>query len=211
MSLLYVFNIVSSKISGIQSADNVVTWLEKDPLLMPLKSVYTMAVTKVIPKLLIQKSDGAFTPMIWDISTNGEFLFIWNHLQATNSLPDPPSIGVVVELGGGSGIGGSNSFNFIQQGWRGLIVEPFPHNAKIIRKELDDFPTATVAECAIDDHDGSANLFWFPDEISKTSSCISCENMLKEKVRMFGPYTKSTVTVQKIDTLFRKQKIPKIF
>lgn len=218
---LHNFNWMYSKIKPVHSIlkedlsqDKVRNILLANPqIFSTLKRVYTAFVTDALPHLLIKQNSGAFAQVVWDISSNNEFLFIWNHMQASNSLPNPPSIGSVVELGGGSGIGGSNSFNFIQQGWHGLIVEPLPANAALIREQLFFFPLGTVLECAVDDHDGTATIFSFTGDGSSTTSCIECEDTayMEDATRRFGTPVQSIVTVHKIDTLFQKNNIKKSF
>jgi FkbM family methyltransferase len=214
--------------------------------------------------------NGSLQPLVFDVSSDGAFSYIWNRLHergllpllshkenygrkdpnyiglaatsmaaaaaavaavnddaSSTVLPTPPpaaaraSFGTVVEIGGGSGIMGSNAFNFVQLGWRALIVEPLPANVSILRRELRIYaPRVTVAECALGE-DNALNtgnqirtvpLYVF-SSASKTSNCIGCdpEEVLRRQAHMHTSYSRVDVALRSVAALFSQHMLPRHF
>jgi len=180
---------------------------ELDPrVFRSVKHALAGAVTAV-PKLLIKNNDGSLSPLVVDVTSYGEFPIIWNRLFRTGRLPKSPSEGVAVEIGGGSGILGSQIFNFVQLGWRGLVVEPFPDNAAILRREFSAYENRfDLEQCALGDEEGITPLYVF-SSASKTSNCIGCDP--KEIVKDHKSYETVNVKVRTVAKVFGQYDIPK--
>ncbi len=85
------------------------------------------------------------------------------------------------------GLSGSMSYNFLERGWHGVLVEPFPqHFAAAVRntRVFGHFrnQSVTYVNAAVDSTSGPKRLFLF-DENSHTS------NSLKQQGHTFGKKT----------------------
>lgn len=68
-----------------------------------------------------------------DVSHSGEFLYIYRHILARRNFPYAR---LVIDIGANDGLLSSNSFNFIQIGWSGLLVEPQASQAEMAAKNV---------------------------------------------------------------------------
>lgn len=68
-----------------------------------------------------------------DVSHSGEFLYIYRHILARRKFPYAR---LVIDIGANDGLLSSNSFNFIQMGWSGLLVEPQASQAEMSAKNV---------------------------------------------------------------------------
>lgn len=68
-----------------------------------------------------------------DVSHSGEFLYIYRHILARRNFPYAR---LVIDIGANDGLLSSNSFNFIQMGWSGLLVEPQASQAEMAAKNV---------------------------------------------------------------------------
>ena len=73
-----------------------------------------------------------------DVSHSGEFLYIYKHILARRNFPYAR---LVIDIGANDGLLSSNSFNFIQMGWSGLLVEPLASQAEMAAKNVVRYKT----------------------------------------------------------------------
>lgn len=85
-----------------------------------------------------------------DVSQNGEYSYLrW---LIPDSWPQ-----TLAEVGANDGVTYSNSRNFLEQGWRGVLVEPHPLNFR--RLQANVVGDVALFECACSAEAGEAALF----------------------------------------------------
>lgn len=71
----------------------------------------------------------------------------------------PQQGGRFVEVGAFDGYHWSNTLPLIQQGWAGLMFEPYPEFYEVCRDRYRDNPLITVEQCALAETCGPVKLF----------------------------------------------------
>ncbi len=77
---------------------------------------------------------------------------------------------IVVDIGANDGICGSNSRMLLEDGWRGLLVEPVPAVFARLQANSRALPNATVLNAACSDQDGTAIIRLGKDAHGQMSS-----------------------------------------
>jgi FkbM family methyltransferase len=85
--------------------------------------------------------------------------------------PDTPRI--VVDIGTHDGVSGSNSRGLLEQGWRGVLVEPIPSVFAELRKNCGHFPGVSLVQVACSDHVGTASMHIGKDGLTPQMSTFS--------------------------------------
>jgi len=67
--------------------------------------------------------------------------------------------GYFVEVGAFDGVNWSNTYPLARIGWRGLLIEPQPEYVKLCHEAHAQHPGIKVLQCAIGDHEGTAELY----------------------------------------------------
>jgi FkbM family methyltransferase len=80
---------------------------------------------------------------------------------------------IVVDIGAHDGINGSNSRLLLEQGWRGLLVEPVPSVFSRLRANSAEFRDVSLVEAACSDHAGMAFLYLGKDGAASQMSSLS--------------------------------------
>jgi len=119
--------------------------------------------------------------------------------------PDTPRI--LVDIGAHDGISGSNSRALLEQGWRGLLVEPLPAIFTNLLDNSRSLHNVTCVQAACSDRDGTASIYIGKDGGAGQMSSLSRDpeilpNLSKQSVDV------PTIT---LSTLFAKHAIPKDF
>jgi len=119
--------------------------------------------------------------------------------------PDTPRI--LVDIGAHDGISGSNSRALLEQGWRGLLVEPLPAIFAHLRDNSRSLHHVTCVQAACSDRDGTASIYIGKDGGAGQMSSLSRDpeilpNLSKQSVDV------PTITLSR---LFAKHAIPKDF
>jgi len=103
--------------------------------------------------------------VVMDLTSNKEFSFILNSMKRSKSFQKGIESGeiakFVVEIGAFNGITISNSFNFFQLGWDGLLVEPTPSSFNDLERNIKQFGSnqkITAVNCAVAETDGEVRL-----------------------------------------------------
>ena len=65
---------------------------------------------------------------------------------------------ILVDIGANDGVCGSNSRKLLEQGWRGVLVEPVPAIFAELEKNSSGLPHVKLAQCACSDTNGTASL-----------------------------------------------------
>ena len=86
-----------------------------------------------------------------DYSQYGQALIIQQLIT-----PDTPRI--VIDIGANDGVAGSNSRTLLEQGWRGVLVEPLPLVYEKLKSNSAGFPNVDVENRACSDSRGTAVL-----------------------------------------------------
>jgi len=99
-----------------------------------LSLALTALLTDVVGRLnVLDPETNLLSQMIVDVSRNGEFRWLWNHIQRTNDDVPP----FVLDVGAYDGVMASNSFNFLTlSGWQGLLVEADEGNCRTAKANL---------------------------------------------------------------------------
>ena len=64
----------------------------------------------------------------------------------------------LVDIGANDGICGSNSRTFLEQGWRGVLVEPMPQVFARLQANTIDLPGVRLVQAACSDRNGTASI-----------------------------------------------------
>ncbi|WAR28299.1 hypothetical protein MAR_014003, partial [Mya arenaria] len=123
----------------------------------------------------------------FDVSSAGEFLFIFQQMQRQKSEPWKK---LVVDIGANDGLMSSNSFNFIQVGWSAILVEPQRDQLDLAKKNHNG------------DHDGQEKLHVSADLVAMESRIVSEEEQDSNYVE---------VPSYSVKTFVSKYKVPKHF
>lgn len=140
--------------------------------------------TTQIERLVIVDPQGKASSLLIDVSSHGEWAFLSQHIARTNRKLDK----FIVDIGAYDGLLGSNSFNFFQMGWDGLLVEPHPVSFKKaaanVKRFTDKGQSIGLARVAVSDYDGEGQLYIFGDNEGMENSLqqVSMEQ-LKPLVR----------------------------
>jgi len=86
-----------------------------------------------------------------DYSQYGQALVLQQLLTS-----DTPKI--LVDIGANDGICGSNSRTLLEQGWRGLLVEPLPQVFARLQTNSTGLPDVRLVHAACSDRDGTASI-----------------------------------------------------
>lgn len=92
-------------------------------------------------------------------SQNHEDLIIYGYFNGFK--------GTLLDIGANNGIDMSNSRLFIENGWKGLLVEPSPAFAKLAEL-YQEHPLVRMACCAISNSDGVVNWYECADSLLST-------------------------------------------
>jgi hypothetical protein len=106
--------------------------------LLLLHSWYSDFVRFINSRFVIHSAnDAELMQLRFDVSTHGEFSIVYRNMVRTQRFPLHP---YVVDIGAMDGLTGSNSFNFMDRGFKGIMCEPFPrHQEKIISPNMEEF------------------------------------------------------------------------
>jgi FkbM family methyltransferase len=65
---------------------------------------------------------------------------------------------ILVDIGAHDGVCGSNSRALLEEGWRGLLVEPLPQVFERLKENSASLPNVTLIQAACSDRSGSAKI-----------------------------------------------------
>lgn len=116
---------------------------------------------------------------------------------------------IIVDVGANNGYSGSNSYNFIKDGWRGVLVEPNPSHKEAINNYLRgcDFKLEQVA---VSNKEGTAALRFdrHPNALQKSASITTHEN---DWVSKNISDTSIEVGTRRLETILLENEVPKDF
>ncbi|XP_052782403.1 uncharacterized protein LOC128218754 isoform X1 [Mya arenaria] len=141
----------------------------------------------------------------FDVSSAGEFLFIFQQMQRQKSEPWKK---LVVDIGANDGLMSSNSFNFIQVGWSAILVEPQRDQLDLAKKNHNGLTnrqqdqSVQYVHAVISDHDGQEKLHVSADLVAMESRIVSEEEQDSNYVE---------VPSYSVKTFVSKYKVPKHF
>jgi FkbM family methyltransferase len=119
--------------------------------------------------------------------------------------------GYVVEVGAYDGIYLSNSSCLIEQGWRGLLVEPVEHLADACRKRYVSNPKVKVLQMAVGANQGHADLFYM-DTMSSMSQELKAEYETKDWAKSSLRESRTIrVDVDSLDNILEREEVPSSF
>lgn len=103
-----------------------------------------------------------------------------------------PTAGVIVDVGAGDGVRGSNTFYFENLGWRGLCVDADPRNHEPLRR----IRSCIVDTCAVSSTAGRRRFGMYADRPSRSG------------LLRYGPdYPEVTVACRRLDDLLHRSSI----
>lgn len=114
--------------------------------------------------------------------------------------PDTPRI--VVDIGAHDGIEGSNSRALLEQGWRGVLVEPMPAIFPRLRENSAQFSNVSVIMAACAEKSGRATMRIGTDGDEGQMSSLSTHSLLR------GNLSERSVEVETISVgdLFERER-----
>lgn len=80
--------------------------------------------------------------------------------------------GFYVEVGAFDGISHSNTLGLARRGWLGVVAEPNPGSATILRRNYKQFPRISIEEVAIGKSDGEVLQLQIAGTLSSTSQTL---------------------------------------
>jgi FkbM family methyltransferase len=106
-----------------------------------------------------------------DLSQGGEVTLIWQLVRGYECQ------NYVVDVGANDGVTISNSFPFIDAGWKGILIEPAPAVFQKLMKNLGKRKTVTCLQMACSNKTGEADLYLGADgEEGLLSSLCQSDN-----------------------------------
>ena len=135
-----------------------------------------------------------------DYSQHGQALILRNLIT-----PDTPRI--VVDIGAHDGVIGSNSRALLEQGWRGLLVEPMPLVSRQLQHNSAPFGDAICLPIACSDCNGRASIRFGKDGACGQMASLSQDPAILENL------TDESVEVQtrSLESLLAENDIPNDF
>ena len=131
-----------------------------------------------------------------DVSQFGECTLIKKYFKKR-----PPKHKILVDIGA-KGKNGSNSFNFLVEGWKGILVEPSNKNFAVVERDFAGL-NVTLVKAAIANYNGEGTLY------------IHKEPAHNSLLATHRPDTATTKTqscqIKTLQKLFKEYKIPKDF
>lgn len=119
--------------------------------------------------------------------------------------------GHVVEVGAYDGIFLSNSSCLIEQGWRGLLVEPVDHLAEACRQRYKSNENVKILQIAVGAGQGYADLFYM-DTMSSMSQELKAEYETKDWAqRSLRESRTIRVDVDSLDNILEGENTPPSF
>eukprot|EP01080_Neovahlkampfia_damariscottae_P009581 gene9581-1783_t len=144
--------------------------------------------------------------IIADVSEAKEFSFLMNYYIHNNNEKYEKYI---VDIGGFDAISFSNSYNFFQVGFSGVLVEPLPENVNKIyeilqyRMNINKNQKLSVVKGAISHKEGF-DLINVYDHLTSNSRLESFHRAKEYKKRV-------KVRTMRLETMFKVQKVPENF
>jgi FkbM family methyltransferase len=122
------------------------------------------------------------TEPLMDYSQHGQALVI--EQMITEDTPR-----VFIDVGAHDGLTGSNSRRLLEQGWRGVLIEPVPAVFSRLERNCSGFEMATLVQAACSDHRGTARIRIGRDgacgQLSSLSSHpVIAENLTQESIEV---------------------------
>jgi FkbM family methyltransferase len=99
-----------------------------------------------------------------------------------NQLITPDTPRIVADIGAHDGISGSNSRGLLEQGWRGVLVEPVPAVFGELRNNCSHFPGVSLVQAACSDHVGTAFMYIGKDGAAPQMSTFSTAPELAKNI-----------------------------
>eukprot|EP01125_Pyxidicula_operculata_P011888 TRINITY_DN388_c5_g1_i2.p1 TRINITY_DN388_c5_g1~~TRINITY_DN388_c5_g1_i2.p1 ORF type:complete len:301 (-),score=34.00 TRINITY_DN388_c5_g1_i2:46-948(-) len=85
-----------------------------------------------------------------DVSGDMEFTYLYKHMLAHKSVDlSKPSSQLVVDIGAHDCVTQSNSYNFLQMGWSGVLVEAGPKKYEMCQQTLRSIVSARTARVSL--------------------------------------------------------------
>lgn len=132
-------------------------FLEAPDKIEVYQKLVSLSLRQVKDRVSIVGNDGFAHPVIFDVTSDGEFTFLQKFLLR-EQIHVPEEERWVVDIGAYDGVWGSNSFNLVELGWNALLVEPFKdHYEKAVRntKRFNQLgQIVRVANVGIGEYDG---------------------------------------------------------
>jgi len=123
-------------------------------------------VFRIFKKKATETMKGSNSMALVDYSQYGQGLILEQLI--TDDTPR-----VVVDIGAHDGIDGSNSRVLLEQGWRGLLVEPVPSVFARLRSNSTGFHNVSLVEAACSDSAGTAFIYLGKDGAAPQMSSLS--------------------------------------
>jgi len=137
-----------------------------------------------------------------DLSQNGEF-------KVLSKMIDKNTPKFLVDVGANDSKTLSNSFPFIVDGWRAIMIEANPHVYERLKNNLKDYDSATLMNIACSDQEGNGELFLGRDGLEGLLSTLC-----KERNSWFDyarTKTKIKVNVSTLNSILRSVNFPSDF
>lgn len=131
------------------------------------------------------------------------------HEQALilRQLITPETPRIVVDVGAHDGICGSNSRELLEDGWRGLLIEPMPPVFTRLAQNSRDLPNAKLVNVACGDKDGTQTMRIGRDGPEGQMGSFSSDPVILQNLSE----TSIDVPVKTLSQLLRENDIPKDF
>lgn len=151
--------------------------------------------------------------VLFDVSAKHTFRFLFDHMLANHEEDLLPGLAAkslqqnrgsfVVDLGAFDGIIASNSYNFLELGWRGLLVEPTPGTFDVLRNTVARFGDQAALENVVVGDEKKPVTFYIYDNPTSNS-------MYNRDSRYATPKAKVQVQMWRASKLLVKHKVPKV-
>ena len=138
----------------------------------------------------------------------------YGECKILHALFSNSSAGYFIDIGAADGIRYSNTFNLIEAGWSGILVEPCKHFLSTLHKNNSDNPNVHVFAGGISNFDGTTKFYvWKEGGDSQISTIIEQqyeEIKNDEWWKKEGQFTDEyDVDILKPTTFLNKFKVPK--
>lgn len=184
--------------------------IKRQPALLGLARGVVEGLTKESGRVVVLPE---VNRVLFDVSAKQTFRFLFDHMLINHEEELLPGLSMksleknwgsfVVDLGAFDGIIASNSYNFMELGWRGLLVEPTPTTFDILKKTVARFGDRVNLENVVVGSEGKPVTFFIYDNPTSNS-------MYNRDPRYAKPKSKVHIQMWRASKLLVKHKVPKV-
>ena len=184
LSIYLGMHIYSVVLAAPTDARSLKQFLESPEKIEVYQKLVSLSLRQVKDRVSFVGNDGFVHPVIFDVTSDGEFSFLQKFL-VREQIRIPREEQWVVDIGAYDGVWGSNSYNLVELGWNALLAEPFKeHYLKAVRntKRFNQLgQRVNVANVGIGDYDGPGYVCVGGDNVQMENRIYKSKEQAKSR------------------------------